>query len=325
MRFGIIGTNFISDRFLASLPFTDATVTAVLSRKRETGKAFAKKHGIPFVYTDLSDFLASDAFDAVYVASPNALHKEQSIAALRAGKHVLCEKPIAPSLREYEQMRAVANERGLILLEAMRPIFDRGWQAVRDSLKAVGRIRTVHLDFCQYSSRYDAFLSGRVENAFNPSLSNAALLDIGVYPIAVAVMLFGTPSAVKSHSLFLENGFEGGGSALLSYNGFAVSITYSKVCDSASASVILGEEGSISVDKVSEPLAITLKRRGEEATPLLWELSEAPDNMFLEIAAFCRMVKEGDSVETDAISRATLSVMDAIRRENGIRFPSDAR
>ena len=323
MRFGIIGTNYISDRFLAALPFTRATASAVYSRKKETGEAFAEKHGIPLVFTSLEAFLTSDAFDAVYVASPNFLHKEHSIAALKAGKHVLCEKPIAPSLREFLEMKAAADQAGLALVEAMRPTFDSTWASIRERLPLIGKIRSVHLDYCQYSGRYDAFLAGTVLNAFNPALSNAALLDIGVYPVSVAARLFGMPRAVKSQSLFLSNGFEGGGSVLLSYDGFAAHISYSKVCDSATPSVIIGEGGSITVDRVSEPKEVFLTLRGESSTPIPWVKHGAPDNMFEEINAFCAFARARDTENTSEISRITLSVMDAVRKENGIRFPSD--
>ena len=323
MRFGIIGTNYISDRFLAALPFTSAKAVAVYSRKKETGDAFAVRHGIRSVYTSLETFFASDEFDAVYIASPNFLHKEQSILALRAGKHVLCEKPIAPSLREFEEMKAVADEKGLVLVEAMRPTFDSAWERIAALLPSLGSIRSALFDYCQYSGRYDAFLSGTVKNAFNPALSNAALLDIGVYPVSVAARLFGKPKAVKSQSFLLKNGFEGGGSILLAYEGFSAVINYSKVCDSASPSFIIGEKGSVTIDRISEPKKAVIKMRTGEESILSFDIGEAPDNMFYEINAFSALVADRKTDAVDAISRNTLFVMDEVRGENGIVFPSD--
>ena len=324
MRFGIIGTNFISDRFLAALALTDATATAVYSRKQQTGDAFAQKYGISHVYTDLTAFLSSDQFDAVYIASPNFCHKEQAIAALRHGKHVLCEKPIAPSLRDYTEMKREAVSRGLVLTEAMRPAFDPAWAAIRGELSKLGTIRTVHMDYCQYSSRYDRFKAGETLNAFDPSLSNAAILDIGVYPIAMTAYLFGMPSRICGEVIRMENGFEGGGNLLLGYDGFSAVISYSKVADSVLPSSIIGEEGAITVDRCATPAQAFLRLRGEkEAQPISWDAEPREDNMHEEIRAFCRMVKEGDIVNTDELSRITLTVMDEIRRQNGILFPSD--
>ncbi len=323
MKFGIIGTNFISDRFLAALTATDAAAVAVYSRKKETGEAFAQKHGLSLVFTELEAFLSSDAFEAVYVASPNMCHKEQTLAALRHGKHVFCEKPIAPSLKDYEEMKREAENRRLVLCEAMRPIFDRAWRVIKDKLTALGPIRTAHLDYCQYSSRYDRFKAGEILNAFDPSLSNAALLDIGVYPIAVAAYLFGAPNSISSAVTRLSGNFEGGGNILLGYDGFSAVISYSKIADSVLPSAIIGENGGITVDRAANPREVFFCPRKGENSPITWESRPQEDNMSEEINAFCRMVQNGDIRNTDEISRITLSVMDEVRRQNGILFPSD--
>lgn len=324
MQFGIIGTNFISDRFARALSRTASGCAAVYSRRAETGEAFAAKHGINKVFTALDAFLSS-SIDAVYIASPNALHKEQAISALRAGKHVLVEKPAAPSLREWEQIRHVADRAGKTVMEAMRPVHAAAWQTVRELLPRLGTLRSVTLDFCQYSSRYDAFRAGQVMNAFDPSLSNAALLDIGIYPLAVAAMLFGMPGEVYGRSVRLSGGFEGGGAVLLSYPGFTVSVTYSKIASSLTPSVFLGEDGGLTVDKVSEPHLARLFPRGKEAEEYRLLPADMPDNMHEEIRAFEAAVAGKGCDEAWRISDITLSIMDEIRRQNGIVFPSDAK
>ncbi len=318
MKFGIIGTNFISDNFIAALPFTEAKATAVYSRTEERGRAFADKHGISNVYTDMEAFLSSD-IDAVYIASPNFLHKEQTLLALSHGKHVLVEKPAAPSLVEWEEMKAAAKVAKRTLMEAMRPIHARAWHAVKDALAEIGRVRGAVLDFSQYSSRYKPFLEGVVLNAFNPSLCNAALLDIGIYPICAAVFLFGMPKEIRSRSSFLPNGFECCGSAILGYDGFEATVTYSKVANSVAPSAILGEEGGILVDKVSNPRALTLIK-GEEKAPIFLPKTDAPDNMYEEINDFCLSAEKGilcpDAIYTDM----AIAVMDEIRKQNNIAF-----
>ena len=112
MTFGVIGTNFISDWFMAALPFANSEASAVYSRKKETGDAFASRHGIPLVFDDLDAFLSSDAFDAVYIASPNFLHESQAVRALRAGKHVIADKPLTTSLEELDIIEREAKNRG---------------------------------------------------------------------------------------------------------------------------------------------------------------------------------------------------------------------
>ncbi|MBP3437259.1 MAG: Gfo/Idh/MocA family oxidoreductase [Clostridia bacterium] len=325
MTFGIIGTNFISSNFIAALPYTSAGVSAVYSRREETGKAFAEKHNLPFVYTDMDAFLASD-IDAVYIASPNFLHKEQAIRALKAGKHVLVEKPAAPSLAEWQEMKEEAKKAGKVLMEAMRPIHAEAWEIVKNNLQKIGKVREAVLDYCQYSSRYDAFLEGTVLNAFNPALSNAALLDIGIYPISAAVFTFGMPKDIKSRSCFLPNGFECGGTVILGYEGFSVTVTYSKVAQSVTPSHIIGEKGGIVIDKVSNPLAVTLyTENGAKKEPIPLPQTDAMDNMFEEVRDFCQAIEDGDLLPAALYTDMSLSVMDAVRAENGITFPSDEK
>lgn len=323
MEFGIIGTNFISDRFVQALSRTSSRAVAVYSRRSQTGHAFADKYGIGAVFTDIDSFLAAP-FDAVYIASPNALHKPQAIRSLRAGKHVLLEKPAAPSLREWEEIKKTATLAGKTVMEAMRPTHAAAWQKIRSLLPRLGTLRSVTLDFCQYSSRYDAFRAGEMLNTFDPALSNAALLDIGIYPLAVAAMLFGGPNEVYGRSVRLANGFEGSGAALLSYPTFTVSVTYSKIAASLAPSVFLGEDGGVTVDKVSEPHTVRFFPRKGESEEYLLLPSDMPDNMHEEILDFEKAVKSGNCGDAWRVSDLTLSMLDEIRRQNGILFPSDA-
>ncbi len=323
MNFGIVGTNFISDWFVSALPFAEARACAVYSRKRETGDAFASRHGIPLVFDDLDEFLTSDAFDAVYIASPNFMHESQCVRALKAGKHVLCEKPAAPSLAGYLRVCETARAEGRVYMEAMRTVHDSLWARVKEALPRIGRVRSAQLSFCQYSSRYDKHRAGEYTNTFNPSLSNAALLDVGIYPIEAAVWLFGTPKAVCGGSVLLENGFEGAGEAVLAYGEHNVSISYSKVADALSPSVILGEDGGITVDKTVMPQAVRLLLRTGEEFLFEREKDGAPNNMHEEIRDFMRAVAAGELLPAHETTKDALAVCDSLRRSAGIRFPSD--
>jgi predicted dehydrogenase len=321
MKLGIIGTNFISDHLIeAARRVPEIEPHAVLSRKEETGRAFAEKHGIPHVYTEMEDFLSSGV-EAVYIATPNVCHKEQARAALLRGISVLSEKPMTLSLYDTEELFSVAEGTGAVLMEAMRPVHDPGWAAIMAHLDEIGILRSVHLEFCQYSSRYDKFRAGVVENAFNPALGNAAVMDIGVYPLHMAAYLFGRPLGVRSASVFLENGFEGAGNAILTYEGgFLLDVAWSKITQSKNPSVFLGEDGSITVDKISSPARIELCRRGE--APVLLPTSPEENNMEYELRAFLRAIG-GDQAtlsRTRDASVATAAVVDAVRFASGIRF-----
>ncbi|MBE6599433.1 MAG: Gfo/Idh/MocA family oxidoreductase [Ruminococcaceae bacterium] len=321
IKLGIIGSNFVSDWLTESVEGTEGIVNhALYSRTAERGAEFAAKHNIPTVYTNFDDFLTSD-IDAVYVASPNKFHFPQAMAAMAKGKHVLCEKPIALDTAELDQMIETARKQGVVLLEAMRPAFDPGIDAAKTALPLLGQIRYARFEFCQYSSRYDRFKQGEVMNAFTPSLGNAALMDIGVYAVHNCVKLLGLPDLerITASSIKLSNGFEGMGNVLLPYEGFNAEILYSKIADSVQGSVILGENGGLTIDKMSVPSKVTLHLRGTESEDLPFEMRK--NNMDFETEVFVKLIREG-KVEHEymANTRAAMQLMDRVRELAGIRF-----
>lgn len=317
IRFAIVGTNFISDRFAEATEASGcAEIVAVFSRKLDTGRHFADKYGIKKVYSDYSAMLSDGDIDAVYIASPTLCHKDHAEAALMAGKHVLCEKMITTTESELDALIALARERRLVLLEAMRPDFDPAYDALRSALEKIGKIRRATLEFCQYSSRYDRFLAGEVLNAFDPKMKNSALADIGIYPLHLAVSLFGRPQSLSASAVFLDNGFEGSGSITLDYGDKLCQVIYSKITDSVNPSVIEGEGGSITVDKINAPTRIALCLRGGELTDL--PISLVDNNMVFEVQAFARMVAGQDSTDRYlTMSKDTLNLVERAYSQTG--------
>lgn len=325
LKIGVIGSNFVSDWLCQAVQETgEFTLAAMYSRKQETGEAFAAKYNIPLVYTDMEAFLSSD-LDAVYIATPNFCHAPQAIDALKHGKHVLCEKPIATSMAQWQEMEKAALENDRVLLEAMRPAFDPAIQAVKDNLPKLGTIRRAVFEFCQYSSRYDKFKAGEILNAFNPALGNAAIMDIGVYAVHVCAMLFGRPVSVNSQSVMLYNGMEGMGTIFMPYagetagEGFQAQVIYAKIIDSVNPSVITGENGSICIDKLSQPGLVTLKLRGQESQVLFTK--ETDNNMIYQVRAFAELIRNHDIDHAyKKISTIEMEILDAVRAQNGIVF-----
>ena len=287
IRLGIVGTNFVSDWLANAAKECDGILLAgIYSRDKGRGEAFATRHGVEQAYTDYFAMLRD--VDAVYIASPNYAHKDQAIAAMQRGKSVLCEKMMAASYSQALRMRNVAERNDVILLEAMRTDFDPSFAAIEAAVGKIGKIRRAHLEYCQYSSRYDAFKEGTVLNAFNPEICNSALADIGIYPLHMAVMLFGKPESFKASSLFLENGFEGMGSLVLKYPDMLCEVTYSKITDSATPSVIEGEDGSLVIDRVHGAKEVYIIYRDGTRENVTFDYRS--DNMVYELAAFRDMM-----------------------------------
>jgi len=317
----MIGTNFISHTMAEAIIESGcAEVYAVYSRKPETGAAFAEKYGVPAerVYTSLEG-IAESGIDAMYIASPNKFHAEQSFFFLRRGIHVLIEKPAGANAAEYAEMCRAAEENGVVLMEGMRQAHDPAWQVICDALPEIGRIRHASFEFCQYSSRYDRHKAGEYTNTFDRTLANASMLDIGVYPLHCLVMLFGEPKEIQANSVFLENGFEGCGEITLAYDGFTASALYSKIYDSARPSMICGEDGCIMINKLSVPAWATLNLRGKEAVAL--PIVGKENNMVYEVRDFVDLVRDGavDHPYIDTTA-AVMRIMDKAREIAGVRF-----
>ncbi len=324
IKLGIIGTNFISDWLAAAVLAADGIVMhAVYSRTAEKGAEFAAKYDIKNVFTDLEAFLSSDV-DAVYVASPNFLHFEQSLKAIEHGKHVLVEKPACLCQDDFIRLVEAAKKNSVVVMEAMRPAHDPAiLEAVRVAKSGeIGKVRAANIEYCQYSSRYDKFRAGEILNAFNPALGNAAIMDIGVYALHAAVMFFGKPSAVFSKSVLLHNGMEGHGSVLMDC-GIPVNVSYSKITESLNPSVITGEDGYITLKRLSsvDEVAVTNRKSGEKSVIACAE-QRSHGNMLYEVRDFVDIVGGKMSVDKfNSDTLITLGIMDEIRRQNGIVFP----
>ena len=321
IKIGVVGTNFVSDWLVEAAALTgDFDVTGVYSRKRETGEAFASKHGIKSVFTDYGEFLESEEIEAVYIASPNSLHFEQTMQALSSGKHVLCEKPIATSSEQLALMEKTAKEKNLVLLEAMRPAHDPAMRIIKENISKIGKVRRACFQFCQYSSRYDKYKEGIVMNAFNPKLSNAAVMDLGVYCLCYSIMLFGKPADVNVSSVFLPNGMEAQGTVLLTYDGMISEISYSKIADALTPSYIYGEDGFIEIDKLSTPSKLRIVYRDKREENLNYTPCE--NNMVYELNSFSDLINGEDSLllEMQETTRITTEVLDEIRKKSGIVF-----
>ncbi|WP_458119672.1 Gfo/Idh/MocA family protein [Paenibacillus sp. Z6-24] len=325
VRFGIIGTNFITERFIeAAKRNDDFELTALYSRTPERAQQFGRKHEINHLFTDLEEMLSSGQVDAVYIASPNSLHAEQAVLCMNYGKHVLCEKPLASNVAETQSMIDAARRNNVVLMEAMKSTMMPNFTALRNSLPKLGQVRRYFANYCQYSSRYDAYKEGNIQNAFKPEFSNGAMMDLGVYCIYPLVALFGRPNTVKATGVMLESGVDGEGSIVVSYDDMDAVVMYSKITDSSLPSEIQGELGSIRIDKISEPNQIVMTYRGGYTEELHVTQYEPP--MYYEIREFLDVIAEGrqeSSINSWEHSLITAEIMEEARKQLGLIYPAD--
>ena len=324
IRFGMIGTGKIAEKFWQANRYgKDFELTAVYSRTLERARQFGFQKGQLQYFDDLEAFANSDCIDAVYVASPNCCHYEQVMTLLKAGKHVLCEKPMASNLEQAQEMFAEAEKQNLILLEGMRSIYAPSFQKMIPYMETLGTIRRATLQYCQYSSRYDNYKRGIVENAFKPELSNGALMDIGVYVVSCMIRLFGAPKSIKASGVKLHNGVDGAGTILMEYPDMIGEAIYSKITDSAMPSQIQGEDASMLIQEIENVKDLRIVRKGVVQSIHF----EQSDNILnYETQEFIKMIKTGMGWEkSKEITLETMKVLDEARKQLHIVFPADKK
>ncbi|MEW6989527.1 Gfo/Idh/MocA family protein [Colwelliaceae bacterium 6441] len=328
IKFAIIGSNKITEQFLQAA-FEDQrfSLQAVYSRQLSRAKTFATKYGAAEVFDDLTELAQCKNVDAVYIASPNSCHAKQAIMMMQAGKHVLCEKPIAVNCDEFERMITTAKQHNVCLMEAMLSSFVPNFLQIKKTLKTIGQLRSFSASFCQYSSRYPAYLNGENPNTFNLAFANGALVDIGIYPLYAAISLFGQPDNVTSQCTKLASGVDGCGVLLLDYKKefqLQATVSFSKISSGENIGEIQGELGRIVWHHSSLFNQVkVINNYGEEQD---LTIEQKGNCMVYECKHFLDLIMESkiqSPVNTWEHSLAVLQVIEMARNQQGIVYPND--
>ncbi|GGA90975.1 Gfo/Idh/MocA family protein [Ornithinibacillus halotolerans] len=326
MNFGTVGTSWITSSFIqASQEVNNFTLTAVYSRSEQKVKDFAEKHQAPFVYTDLEEMAKSDKLDCIYIASPNSLHFEQAKLFLQHKKHVICEKPIFSNTKEFQEAFQVAEENGVYLFEAIRNIHTPNFEVLKHAVEKIGPVTSTILHRNRYSSKYKEYLAGGRPNVFTAEFSGGALTDLGIYPLALAVSLFGKPKQVSYVANMLESGVDGSGTLTLEYDNFVSTVMCSKISTSYIPCEIQGENGSILFDDAGSILDMKYidNSSGQEEPIQTYSLE---DNMQYEITNFLQIITSQNNEEYNRLkelSLLTLSITEEARKQNNIIYGSE--
>jgi predicted dehydrogenase len=220
-------------------------VVAIASRDAELARTVADELGIPTAHGSYEALLADPDVEAVYVPLPNHLHKPWTIAAARAGKHVLCEKPLALTARDAEEMIAVCDREGVRMMEAFMYRLHPSWVAVRELVAAgrIGRLQAVQSTF--------SFFNDDPTNIRNIlEAGGGALYDIGCYCVNLSRMLFGTePTGVQGAVVRdAATGIDVLSAGLLTFGDGLASFICSTRAEDAQQVDIYGTDGRISID-----------------------------------------------------------------------------
>jgi predicted dehydrogenase len=326
LRWGVIGAGWIAEVFARSvLGHTRSTVQAIASRDAHRGNTYAARFGVPTVRFGAGAYervVEDPEVDAIYIATPHALHAEHALLALSAGKPVLVEKAFTRNLREADAVVAAARTHGVFCMEAVWTRFLPHMVEARRLVAegALGEIVHVSADFGG-SPQYDP-----ASRNFSPALAGGALLDLGVYPVNFIHDFLGAPASVRALGALAPTGVDLRETILLNFPerramGTALS---SFAADTARLATISGTRGRIDFGHdYYGPAGFTMVRDGRrelvfsQVTELGWQF---------QVAEVARCVRAGALESPVMPLDATLEVMavlDEARAQLGVRFPGE--
>ncbi|CAK7202810.1 hypothetical protein SEUCBS139899_005537 [Sporothrix eucalyptigena] len=343
LRWGIIATGLISSWFVKDLALSrpDAKakhiIQAIGSSSSEKGKAFAEKHlpGLqPTIYPSYEEVYNDANVDIVYIGTPHAFHKQNCLDAIRAGKHVLCEKSFTLNAKDAKEVFNAANTKNVFVMEAMWTRFRPLTLALRKMIhedKAIGDVRRV---LCDFGLHQDIAALGPESRLKNPALGAGSLLDIGIYSLTWGLLTLdaGTGTTAQNPKILaaqsLESGVDLASTMILLYpngaQGILTSATYAK--SPKPFCRIEGSKGVITVEgpAASMPTSFTVEpKEGEVQThdfsaPGMGFYYEA-DAVALNITAS----KTEDDIMPWAETTRVLELLDEVRNQGGVKFPHE--
>ena len=319
LRWGVLGTGWIADRFVTSLQrHTRQVVHAVGSRSAESAKHTAVAWGTPAAHGSYEALVTDPDVDVVYVATPHNYHLQHALLAIEAGKHVLIEKPVGLDAAEARAIGQAASHAGVFCMEAMWTLFLPKFDIIRQVLeqRALGRVVAVHADM---GERFDA-----PHRILRRELAGGPLLDLGTYAATLATWALGAPDAVTAVATPAPNGINGQlAIALRTPSGATAALHTSILADSATTASIIGTEARIDLGTrfyLPGPMSVH-QRHGPTLT---WaEPMVEHDALHFEAAEVARRVAAGETgspLRPWADTVATMQLLDEIRACTGLDF-----
>jgi predicted dehydrogenase len=324
IRWGILGTGAIARKFAEGLSvLPGAELIAVGSRSSRGAQTFGEAFHIPRRHASYAALAADPEVDVIYVATPHPLHKENSMLCLNAGKAVLCEKPFTINAAEARAVVALAREKKLFLMEGMWtrfiPAIVKARELVRDGV--IGDVRMLHSHF---GFRADDDETGRL---VAPELGGGSLLDVGIYPLAFAYMVFGhAPEKIVSMAALGKTGVDEQAAFVLGFKGGALAVCSSAVrTTTPHDTYILGTKGML---RIHAPFwcAERISVISEGAEDVTYDCPLGGNGFNCEASAVMDCLRAGKLEHPWMPLDETLeimSTMDEIRAQWGLKYPME--
>ncbi|WP_206208117.1 Gfo/Idh/MocA family protein [Wenyingzhuangia fucanilytica] len=318
IKWGIIGLGNIAQKFakdLATIP--NAELYAVASRNKEKSEQFAKEYQVVKSYNSYKDLAKDSEVDAVYIATPHSFHKEHAILCMMHKKAVLCEKPFAMNFDEVQEMISVSKEQNVLLMEALWTYFLPHYQYVLEFLKnkTLGDIISLEADFGFYK------LFDNEDRLFKKEVGGGSLLDIGIYPIFVALTILGMPKNIEAKAMFFKNGADESCDMIFHYQHAKAYLKSSIQKQTATQAIFTCEEGIIKMNTAFfMPATVSIIKNGQEE---IVDFGVKTIGYNYEIAHFNQLLSKGkkeSDIMTFEFSKKLIKTLDAVRETIGLTY-----
>jgi predicted dehydrogenase len=324
IKWGIIGCGGIAHVFAKSLRALErGTLLAGASRTPGRAQAFAEKHGMERAYSDYESLVADPDVDAVYIATTHNFHYENIRLCLENGKHVLCEKPFTVSAAQAAELIELARAKKLFMMEAVWTRFLPAILKMQELLAegAIGEVRTVKADFSIWRD-YDP-----EDRLWNKELAGGALLDLGIYPITFASIVFGDrPTRIQSSAIIGQTDVDDRSFYLFDYEGgrhAVLTSSFTHICPVEA--MVCGTKGYIRVPHFLGAKELHIHRQGADPETIKLPFGEG-ENFKFEIAEAMDCIAAGKT-ESDVLPLSKtleiMEIMDALRAQWGLKYAGE--
>lgn len=325
--FGVVGTGHVSDRWIHDIKMLPAecniSVKGIFDANTAVAEKKAKQYGNLSVYETYEAMLSDSEINAVYVATPNVLHCAHTVQALRAGKNVICEKPVAVNTQELQCMKETARENGCFFMEGMwmrtLPMIKKLCEVI--SSGEIGSVRYIETR-CMNSNSPEKYPS-----MFSKQKAGGALMDVGCYGLHFAELIMGKAEEISSFADITEGGVDLTSSVVLVKDGITASVTQSLGATGGAFATIHAEKGYVEVPMFLSPSEFTVKTWAKKT---VYKYSVPKEKRTIgyayEIAEFADCIRNGYSDSALIPYEDTYyvsSVMEKVRKNHSLIYGSE--
>lgn len=318
IRWGIVGPGNIARKFAEAIKNApSAELCAVASRSYEKGKSFAEKYNIPLIFGNYEEMAGTGDIDAVYIATPHPFHKPCAELFLKAGKHVLCEKPVCLNVNQATELKNCAEAHGVFLMEAMWTRFLPAIKELGETLKSgvIGEVLGIKADFC-----YN--VKDTEHKIYRNDMAGGSLLDVGIYGLNFAAVFLGTDPTEISAVSNVAGGVDRHTNVLLKYKNGAIAEVSSAInVKKPEDAYIYGTEGYIFVPNFFAANKFTIHTADGEQTVEKPFMGNGFEEEIIEACDCIKFGKTESGIMPMSESIKILGQMDIIRKQINVKYP----